>query len=51
MGFDLEALSDLLDKSPKEFVALLLQERTHDDLRIVKSAKLVSLINSFGVKK
>jgi len=51
MDFDLKALSDLLDKNPKEFVALLLQERTHDDLRIVKSAKLVSLINSFGVKK
>lgn len=51
MGFDLKALSDLLDKNPREFVALLLQERTRDDLRIVKSVKLVNLINSFGVKK
>jgi LmbE family N-acetylglucosaminyl deacetylase len=51
MGFDLKALGDLLDKNPREFVALLLQERTRDDLRIVKSVKLVNLINSYGVKK
>lgn len=51
MGFDIQALSDLLNRSPKEFVTLLIHDRTQDDLRIVKSAKLISLINSFGVKK
>lgn len=51
LGYDLKALQDLLNKNPSDFISLLLQERTHDDLRIVKSTKLVNLIGSYGVKK